>query len=372
MAIRVCHILSGDLWAGAEVMAFHLIRGLQARTDIEPFAIVLNLGRLAEELDQAGVPTLVLNENKLTFRDIARSTADAVGKWLPQILHSHRYKENALAFLVSRTAKKRPILVGTQHGMPEVFDSGARLKHRLKARANFWLMAHRFDMTVAVSTQIQQSLKSRGFRDGRIRTILNGMELPEPDRHAPPGPGFAIGSAGRLVPVKDYFLMAEIAWRMREFGPDIRFELAGDGPLFDDLRSRITNRGLADRFVLKGMVRDILGFYRGLDVYLNTSVHEGIPMSVLEAMALGIPPVVPRVGGLPEMITDGVEGFLVDGRDPEPFVRRCLELFRDCGLRRRMGLAARQRVVERFSVARMVDGYMDVYRQLMEQCAWPK
>lgn len=367
--MTVCHIVSGDLWAGAEVMAFNLIRGLLSHPNAEPFAIVLNAGRLSEELDRAGVPTHVLDENKLSFPEITRSAARLIREISPRVVHSHRYKENAIAYLASLTAKKRPVLVGTQHGLPEVFDAAARLRHRLKARANFWLLANRFDMTVAVSAEIGNVLRASGFRDERVATIVNGIEVPEVDRAPTARTGFAIGSAGRLVPVKDYALMVQSANVVVAADPAIHFELAGEGPLFDDLQSQIARSGLTDRFLMKGAVKEVGEFYRGLDVFINTSVHEGIPMSVLEAMALEIPPVVPSVGGLLEIIADGVDGYLVEGRDPRSFAQRCLSLRRDDELRRRMGRAARAKVLKNFSLARMVDGYMDVYAQIVEKSA---
>lgn len=365
--MKVCHIVSGDLWAGAEVMAFNLLRGLLARQNTEPFAIVLNAGRLAEELIRAGVPTRVLDETKLSFREIASSARRLIKEIRPRVIHSHRYKENAIAYLASLTEKQRPVLVGTQHGMPEMFDAGARLRHRLKARANFWLLARRFDMTVAVSAEIASVLRASGFCDDRVETVMNGIEVPEIDRALTVRTGFAIGSAGRMVPVKDYALMVDIANLVVAADPGIHFELAGDGPLFASIQSQVAKLGLEDRFMLKGMVQKVGDFYRGLDVFINTSVHEGIPMSVLEAMALEIPPIVPRVGGMPEIISDGVDGYLVEGRDPVNFAQCCLALKRNDELRKRMGRAAREKAAKRFSWAKMVDRYMDVYTRTMEK-----
>lgn len=364
--MRVCHIASGDLWAGAEVMACNLIRGLRSHPNAEPFAIVLNTGRLSEELDRAGVPTHVLDERKLSFLEITRSAARLVKELNPGVVHSHRYKENAIAYLASLSAKERPVLVGTQHGLPEVFDAGARLRHRFKARANFWLLSKRFDMTVAVSAEIGNALRASGFCSDRVATIVNGIDLPEVDGTRTATTGFAIGSAGRLVPVKDYALMVDSANLVVAAEPAIHFELAGEGPLFDNLQSHVAKLGLGDRFLMKGPVKEIGDFYRGLDVYISTSIHEGIPMSVLEAMALEIPPVVPRVGGLLEIVTDGVDGYLVGGRDPRSFAQRCLALYQNDELRRRMGRAAREKVVKKFSLAKMVDSYMDVYTRTME------
>ena len=92
-------------------------------------------------------------------------------------------------------------------------------------------------------------------------------------------------------------------------------------------------------------------FYRSLDVYINTSVHEGIPMSVLEAMSYGLPVVVPKVGGFPEIVEDGVSGYLVGGREPEIFADKIFALLQP-DVRELMSRLARQRVKESFSTVR--------------------
>ena len=127
------------------------------------------------------------------------------------------------------------------------------------------------------------------------------------------------------------------------------------------IRDSIAKYGLERRFLLKGFIADIDEFYEGLDAYINTSIHEGIPMSVLEAMALGVPTIAPRVGGLAEIVTDGIDGFLIDRRDPALFAEKCLALCLDVKQRKNMAQAARTKVVERFSVDRMVTGYLELY-----------
>ena len=100
---------------------------------------------------------------------------------------------------------------------------------------------------------------------------------------------------------------------------DVRFELAGDGPERPALEAMVQRHGLNAGFILKGHQDDMESFYRGLDIYINTSVHEGIPMTILEALAHGLPVIAPAVGGIVEIIEDGKEGFLIDGRSTGDF-----------------------------------------------------
>src|SRR5258706_11441816 len=347
-------------------MASHLLSGLNTLPGIDLFVILLNKGRLSDDLQNAGIPTYVLDEGKQSFLEITWLVTKAVRSWAPHILHSHRYKENILSYLVSLTLRKGASLVSTQHGMPEFYNGGPSLLHRLKSHTNYRLLATRFYKTVAVSSDIKQSLiRNYGFQEERIETIRNGIAVPDVRDWAREKEGFVIGSAGRFVPVKDYPLMVEVAKEVSAIDHKIRFELAGDGPMLGDVQGLIRKYGLERRFTLRGFVRDVSAFYEGLAVYLNTSLHEGIPMSVLEAMAHGVPPIAPRVGGFEEIVTDGVDGYLVDGRNPQDFAEKCLSLYRNPTLRQSMGQAAREKVVQQFSVERMTDAYLNLYTRAM-------
>jgi L-malate glycosyltransferase len=362
MTLRVCHLISGDLWAGAEAMAFNLLRGLNTLPGIELLVIVLNKGRLADQLQNEAIPTYILDEDKRSFPEIAWLASRAARKWQPEILHSHRYKENILSYLISLRLREDAALISTQHGMPELYDGSPSVLQRLKWHANHRLLATKFDRIIAVSADIKESLvREYGFEERNLEIIHNGVVIPSRADRVNGNSGFVIGSAGRFVPVKDYRLMVEVAREVKARTDQVRFEVAGDGPEFRFVQDLVHRHGLDQRFLLRGPIRDIAAFYQGLDVFLNTSIHEGIPLTVLEAMAHGVPPVVPRVGGLDEIVTNGVDGYLVDTRNPIDFATKCLNLHDDESMRRRMAQAARKKIVEQFSVERMVNAYRDMY-----------
>jgi len=170
-----------------------------------------------------------------------------------------------------------------------------------------------------------------------------------------------IGSAGRLCPVKDYPFMIEIAKAVKEETKHIKFHLAGEGPERSKLQAIIQQYNLNETFVLKGHVENMPPFYRSLDLYLNTSVHEGIPMSILEAMAHGLPLVAPDVGGIGEVVDNGEDGCLIDIRDTKAFAEKCFLLYENKQLRRRMARAAREKVVKSFSIENMAAQYHELY-----------
>lgn len=357
-------IASGDLWAGAEVMVYQLACGLAAVTGMEFCVVLLNNDRLAIELKKIGIEVHVIDESKHSFMAIVRAVSKLVTFFSPDVVHSHRYKENLLAWFVTR-AMRKVRLVSTQHGMPEFAGRDIDITARLRIWLSFWLVSSLFDRTVVVSKEMRQSLVgSYGFTSKGVRVIYNGICLPETiNQHA--NKRMTVGSAGRLFPVKDYFLMVEIAKLVVAQNDMVDFVLAGDGPDRHTLEEKARKDGLHDRFRFLGHQDDMDSFYKNIDIYLNTSLHEGIPMSVLEAMSHGLPVVVPKVGGFPEIVTEGVSGYLIGDRNPSIFADRCIELLSDQNKRQQMAKAARQRVIDHFSRETMVAQYYRLYQELL-------
>ena len=144
--IRVCHIMSGDLWAGAEVLAYSLISTLAKNSDISIIAIVLNKGTLHDRLKNAGIQTYCLLETDNSFLGLVQHIIKIIKTEKIQIIHSHRYKENLLTFGASFFSKKLT-LISTQHGLPEqLFSWKSKLLHTL----NFYILCTFFYKTIAV------------------------------------------------------------------------------------------------------------------------------------------------------------------------------------------------------------------------------
>jgi L-malate glycosyltransferase len=359
---RICHVISGDLWAGAEVMTYYLLCGLNKKPEIELLVLILNKGKLSDELIKQGIHTCILEERRQTLFNLICKATKILKKWKPDIIHSHRYKENILAYLISISLRRKTALICTQHGMPEHYGIGASKFNRIKSYANFKLLSSKYDLTVAVSSDIKKSLVSRlHFPEDRIEMIHNGIPVTTEYDHEWNKEYIVIGSAGRFVPVKDYSFMVEVAKEVSEKTDKIKFVLAGDGPMLGHIQYLIQKHSLQKSFILSGHVDNIDSFYKKLDVYMNTSLHEGIPMSVLEAMVNGVPTIAPKIGGFEEIITDGVDGYLMNVRNPKLYSEKCLTLLKNRKLLRNMSRAARRKIIENFSSDRMVMGYLSIY-----------
>jgi glycosyltransferase involved in cell wall biosynthesis len=368
VTITVLHVFSGDLWAGAEVMIHHLLCRLRADPAVRILALALNEGTLTAKLRECGIEVLVVPEEGASFPSIVQRSRRALRGRRIDLIHSHRLKENAVGFCLARLLGAGP-LVATVHGLPEpgATAPGGKPGIRWPVRANFVLLRRAFRTVVAVSHEMRRELVGR-YRVGaeKVVVIHNGIPLPGKEEEPPAGEQtLRVGSVGRLVAVKDYDLFLETAALLARGSRPVRFGILGDGPLLAQLRERAQALGIGALVEFGAPVTDPSPFYRSLDLYLSTSVHEGIPLSILEAMAAGRPVVAPRVGGIPEIITREDEGLLVPTRRPEDFAAACLALLDDPSRRRAMGDAGRARVRSAFSDAAMAAGYTGLYHTLL-------
>ena len=362
--IKVAHIISGDLWAGAEVMTFNLMAALCKIRGLKIYAILLNEGQLSRKLRKNGIQVYVVNEKKLSFPKIVFRLNDILWNIKPDILHSHRYKENILAYFYKKFCGPA-ILVATQHGMPENFEGAKRLPHSVVTQLNLFLLKRAFQKLVCVSNDIKKKFSIQfGGRKEVLSVIHNGINMPSEINALNPDGLFRIGTAGRLFPVKDYPLFVKIAHEILKVDPKVRFLLAGEGPERARLQELVDKYNICQNFVFLGHVENMETFYGGLDLYLNTSVHEGIPMSVLEAMAHGVPVVAPKTGGLQEIVVDAKSGFLINSREPKEFADVCLNIIKDQKLYKTLSIGAYKRVETAFSAEHMAFRYTQLYEEL--------
>ena len=286
-------------------------------------------------------------------------------EYRPHIVHSHRYKENILSCGTTRF-RSGIKLVTTQHGMPEIFSGPKKTKQSVVTGFNFFLMKKVFEKVVCVSCDIKKRFAKRyGFSPELLAVIHNGINLPSYNNKPVQEGTFCIGTAGRLFPIKDFPLFIRIADKILKTDKNIRFLLAGEGPERPYLQTLVEQYRLSDHIEFLGHIDNMPHFYNQLDLYLNTSVHEGIPMSILEAMAHGIPVVAPEIGGLCEIVEHARNGYLIKSRDPIDYAGVCLDINGDRKLLERLSLAARERVVTLFSAEQMAENYYKLYRELV-------
>ncbi|UCD63463.1 MAG: glycosyltransferase family 4 protein [Candidatus Zixiibacteriota bacterium] len=370
--IKVCHIISGDLWAGAEIQAYILLRTLSAEPDLCLSTVVLNEGTLAEKLRESGIEVTVVDESRNGFFRILSAVANHLKGRQIDIIHSHRRKENVLAGLLKGKGISRH-LVQTVHGSREPFMGIKRVKEAVYAVINMHYTRGSFDRVLPVSYDIERTLAGKVERS-QLRTVHNSVDLNElrTSRSAAEVRkefGMAedrpiLGTAGRMVPIKGFDVFLKAAAVIHGQRPDVNFLLAGDGPLMTQLKRMAESMNIHRQVRFPGFRDDLPDIINALDLFVVSSHHEGIPTVVLEAMALGRPVVATNVGGMPEIIEHETSGLLVSPGDSEGLARACLRIMDDSALREKLAAAARQRVTEEFSATQQAGRVAEVYREL--------
>src|SRR5436190_22256304 len=324
-------------------------------------------------IDELGREISPLRDLVATFR-----LARLIRRERPQILHTHTAKAGTVGRVAALLAGSRrpPIVVHTFHGhvLRGYFGPLRSLFFRLLER---WL-ASRTTALIAVSPQVRDDLVSLGIAPReRFAVIRLGIELDQriaAERNGRaesrrylgiPGERFAVGWIGRMTAVKRTDDVLVAFKRLRESGVDATLCMVGDGPDRAGLEQRAHDLGIVRDTLFLGYQEDVAPFYAAFDALVLPSSNEGTPVSVIEALGAGRPVVATRVGGVPDVVQEGRDGFLVDPGATDDLAERLTRLARDPDLRERMGAAGRERVLPRYAVARLIDDVDRLYRSLL-------
>jgi L-malate glycosyltransferase len=370
--ISVCHVSEGSAWAGAEVQVATLLRALSKWPEISLHAILLQEGRLARELRTFGVEVRVVRERERSFPQVISECSEFLKSRNIHILHSHSYKENLVALLLSRICNV-PHLVRTEHGRPEPFSIVRNLKHWCVLAADRIAAKYTAAQIVSVSSDLGEFWK-RHADPQRVTVLRNGVDLKSVDsnfsptearqRLGIPVDSFVVGIAARLECIKRHDLFLATANYLAQKIPNSNFVIAGGGRQKESLRRLILESGLGDRVALLGERNDVYDVLRTMDILLICSDHEGIPMVMLEAMALGVTVVSRKVGGVPEVIRDRVNGILVPSDSPEELGRACMSIFQEPRLRANLRQAARDEIHQWHSADKNAEIMVELYRSV--------
>jgi glycosyltransferase involved in cell wall biosynthesis len=362
---------AGSGYGGAEKVAFELA----TRLDSARFASYLctiraSSGSLSDARDarllaDRGVQVLSLGQPGdmlLTPRGWARLYA-AMARESIDIVHAHMPRASVPASLLARAARV-PVVVSHEHG-------SALHGKRLRPFLDRHVVARMSTVMVAVSEWDRRNLiANEGIPAPVIRVIANGVPSATMKASAP-SPGDArpeiplIGAVGRLYPEKGHRFLVQAVALLRDRGRPVRCVILGDGPEKAPLQALIDELGLAGSVELLGWREDVGRIVGELDVAVLPSVREGSPLAALEYMAAAAPIVASRVGGMPELIEEGVHGLLVAPGDPGALASAIWRLLDDPTLALRLGRAASARRGAEFGVERLVERVEALYEELL-------
>ncbi|HEY7188684.1 MAG TPA: glycosyltransferase [Vicinamibacterales bacterium] len=371
--LRVCHVIGADLWAGAETQVVSTMAYLVEQPGITLTAVLFNDGRLADELRRLGVGVVVLDETRTSTLGIFLGLVRVLRAHHFDLVHLHKYKDGVLGSMAARLAGV-PCIVRTMHGLAEPLHGWKQLKARIYDALDRITLQCLADLVIAVSQRMTETLWESGYHPRMVTCIRNGLDLRHVtamrqsqdvrrelgvDADAP-----LIGTVGRLSAIKGHVHLLRAARRVLACQRGARFLFVGDGPLRNELLITAAELQLAGACVFPGARRDVYDVVSAMDIFALPSLNEGIPMSLLEAMALGRPVVASAVGGIPEVIQDRVNGRLVPPGDDAALAEACLELAADRELACTIGARARQTIEDSFSHERCGSALLNVYQSV--------
>lgn len=261
----------------------------------------------------------------------------------------------------------------TSRGHSPALIASRRVDFHLKGNS-FSRWKHRqVDCFIAASEAIRRMLISDGVPESRAITVHEGIDVehivaaPAVNVHEAfwlPHGAPVVGNVAALVPHKGQRHLVEAARIVVRQVPDARFVILGEGELREPLERLVHDYHLEKHVLLPGFRTDVLGCIKGFDVFVLSSVTEGLGTSLLDAMACARPIVATRAGGIPEVVEHRVNGLLVEPRQAEALAAAIVELLNDAALRRQMGEAGFIRASRRFTLERMIAGTAAVYSRV--------
>jgi L-malate glycosyltransferase len=360
------HVDTARTWRGGQNQVLLTVNGL--RSIGQRAALVAHPdGELRRRVDE-GLELIPIAPRTEMDLSAAWKFSRVIKRLQPDVIHAHDPHGVAMASLAlsigAASAKGKP--------MPALV-AARRVDFHLKGNSFSRWKYRQVDCFIAASEAIRRMLVADGVPPDRTVTVHEGIDV-EHVRHADPvdvhqafwlphgSP--VVGNVAALVPHKGQRYLIEAAHLVVQQVADARFVILGEGELREHLEKQVHDHHLEKHVLLPGFRTDVLGCIKGFDLFVMSSVTEGLGTSLLDAMACARPIVASRAGGIPEIVEDGVNGLLVPVRDSHALAAATVRTLKDPAMRLRMGEAGLARVEERFTVERMVSETADVYARV--------
>jgi sugar transferase (PEP-CTERM/EpsH1 system associated) len=352
--VRVAHVTQGLDVGGQERLLVEMARHRDAARFDWTVIVLGTRGKLADAIEAAGVRVIAL--------DAPLGLRFVLWRQLARLFRQERFD-------IVHTHDDRPLI----YGMPAAWWAGVpRRIHthhhgqlaQFSRRQLFLLrLAARFTQHfVCVSHDSARYMIEQGVSASRVQTLWNGIDLTRFAYQGPSDDG-PIVTVARLSLEKDIATLLQAARHVIAAFPQARFEIAGDGPCRGELELLAKELPLTDHVTFRGEVADIPTLLTRARLFVLPSLSEGISLTLLEAMARGLPIVTTQVGGNPELVEAGATGLLVPAHDPAALAQAMNSILADPAHGRAMGLAGRRRVENCFDIRKMMAQYESLYEQ---------
>jgi len=374
----VVHLIYRLDFGGLETLLVDCINHMPPERYRHAIVCLTGYTDFADKITRPGVALYALDKQPGLGLGIHVKLFKLLRQLRPAVLHTYNFA--CAEYAAPAWLAGVPVRVHAEHGRDASDPQGLNRKHNFLRRA----LVPFIDRYVPVSHDLHRWLKDVvGIPAARAELIMNGVDTvrfaPKLPAATTPWAGedvFVIGTVGRLQDVKDQASLIEafalLCARRPEQRARLRLAIVGDGPLRDKLAQKARDAGVLELTWFPGARNDIPELMRSFDVFALSSIAEGTPVTLLEAMACGLPVVATKVGGIPEVVQDGVNGALVPASNPQALAE-ALELYAaDPARVGAHGAAARLNIERHYSVAAMVGAYTALYDRLSNTKTTPR
>lgn len=377
--MKILHMISGGDSGGAKTHVFALLDALKKYADVK--IICLTPGIFYQEILKKEIDTVLIEQKNRGDLSILKQITDIINEEGYEVLHVHGARANFIAALLKR--KLNIPIISTVHSDYLLdFTEGFYKKYIFTGLNQLALRAA--DYHIGVSDKFRDMLIERGFKPNRVFTVYNGMDFGyEPQftskeeffkkHRIEYNPKFTyIGIIGRFDYVKGHRIFIEGAHKALIKNRNLRFLLAGEGPLYDELKALARLKGISDKVYFTGFVKNIYNFINAIDINTLTSLSESFPYVLLEGAKLKKATISSNVGGIGDLIKNGETGYLFENEDSDEFAKRILELAEDEDLRRRLGESLYNKATTSFSSDNLAKSHIEIYEKIIKDYNEPK
>ncbi len=371
--IKVVHMIGGGEYGGAENHIIQLIASFNPQ-EIDASVICFYESAFSETLREMGVEVTVLDQYHRFDPRIAWGLGPVLQKMNPDILHTHGVKANFFGRIVARRLKFMKVVTTVHSHLKHDYDQWAI---KLLTYGMEYSTRRLNDYFIAVSRPIKMDLIRTGVAEERIAVIPNGIPLQKfTGVHNPkllreelqlPGDALVVGTVARLRQVKGVDLLLEAAGPLCREWNNLHLVVIGDGPERGTLEQQAKDIGITDRVDFLGFCDNVEEYLPGMDVFANTSLSEGLPVAVLEAMAAKVPVLASGVGAIPDLIQHGHNGLIVEPGSVSEIRAGLERMLRDPEWRRFMSENGFRTVKNGYTTTVMSQRNQELYKKLLEE-----
>ena len=371
MSYKVAHIVYSLYHGGAEHIISTMLRCGKSSSFRHSVLVLSSGGSLVEEIEKSGGEVFLLGKKKGFDPALPFRLASLIRKTAPDIIHLHNSSPGIWGTLASMLSRTRIPLVKMEH-RPWI-PKDLPIFHRYLYR----YLAMKSEKIITVSEHARSTFSS-SFPSlaGRIVTVLNGIDL-DPFKELQPVEGCRkwfgfplksplIGTVGRLVPIKNHRLLIDAFLNVKKAYPNAHLAILGQGPLEPSLRSYAASRGIAESLSILPATLDVYKFLSALDIFVLPSKSEGLPLTLLEAMASALPVVASSVGGIPEVIEDGEDGYLFASGSSSEITEKIVRIIEDPESAASMGIRGREKIFRNFGEKQFIDQIEAIYLEILK------